>query len=153
MAKPTDTKFGRSFKAEQFRNAITSSMEMGLADAEEERIAFVWDGAKTYEYGGDVPYDLTDQPLSTQVEPDEVYVTCAVEFIPRSGAGIGNAFGDLQDPRVVVTVLDVVYPSVATANAVKINGVRYEIDYLGPPVGLFDVTIYQFYCSALDEAS
>ena len=31
------------------------------------------------------------------------------------------------------------------------NGSEYNIDYWAPPVGLFGVTVYQAYLSAVDE--
>ena len=53
--------------------------------------------------------------------------------------------------KVIVTVMDTHFGEVESANYVLINGSEYNIDYWAPPVGLFGVTVYQAYLSAVDE--
>lgn len=154
MATPTDPTFGSDFNATEFRNAITSTMEMGMATGSGQVATFYWDIERTYTYGGNdnVPYDLAATPTATPQDGATLVVPVAVEFVSRTTGSHGLAVGDLQEPRVEVTILDTYYDQVKTADGIEFEGAKYEIDYWAPTVGLFGVNVHTIYCSALDES-
>ena len=154
MATPTDPSFGADFDGDQFRSAIISAMEMGMANGDAVA-TFYWDNEYEYEFGSEgglVPYDLTDDPASRLQRAKTVVVPCAVNFVSRATASENNSFGQIQSPRVEVTVLDTWFPSVETADGIMFDDSKYTIDYVSPVMGLFDVNVYMFYASTLDES-
>ncbi len=153
MAIPTDPTFGAGFNADEFRNAIRSTMEMGLPSDTAERATFKWTVASTYE-AEDVahnPFDWTDSP-TTESEHDDVQIPVAVEFSARPAGSIDTTLGQFDNARAVITIMDTDFDSVQGADEVLLGGNSYTIDFWGPPVGLFGVTIYTVYATATDEA-
>lgn len=155
MATPTDPNFGGGFDADAFRSAIISTMEMGMANGTGDVATFYWDQVDEFPYGSEentVPYDLSEAPETSLVRSKRVTVPVAVEFIARATSSTGMPMGEIQAPRVVITVLDTWIDSIRTADGVDFSGARYTIDYIAPVVGLFDVDVYEIYASAVDEA-
>jgi hypothetical protein len=153
MATPTDPTFGAGFDADAFRSAIRSTMEMGLPGTVAERATFRWNSSATYS-AEDVahnPFDWTDTPL-TEVTHADVLIPVAVEFSARPAGSLDTPLGQFDNARVVVTVLDTDFASVQGADEILLGENSYTIDFWGPPVGLFDVTIYTVYATATDEA-
>ena len=161
MGTPTDPTFGSDFDASAFRSAIISTMEMGMANGDDVA-TFYWDSISEYDYGSEeyrygdgretVPYDLTDTPETAIVRAKRVTVPVAVEFISRATSSAGLPMGDIQEPRVIITILDTWYDEIKTADGVEFSGTKYTIDYHAPVTGLFDVNVYEIYASATDEA-
>jgi hypothetical protein len=60
--------------------------------------------------------------------------------------------GHVENPRAVLTVIDTYIEDIAGATGVMFDDAKYVIDYTAPVLGLFDVNIYQIYCTAFDEA-
>lgn len=151
MADPTDTSFLAGFDAAAFRQAITSTMEMGLPQNEDERITFLWKTERSYSKADEKgnPYDFTATPLSVTVK-DPVQIPAAIEFASRRPDG--SPIGQFENPRVVATVLDTHFPSVDGANQALLGGNTYTIDFVEPPVGLGPVTIYRIWLTAVDES-
>jgi hypothetical protein len=52
----------------------------------------------------------------------------------------------------VVTLLDVDYDIIKDADYATIGNTTYDIDFSGPPEGLFEVTVYTIYIRARDAA-
>lgn len=155
MATPTDTTFGSDFNAAEFRQAITSTMEMGMATGTDDVATFYWEEINEFEYGSEedtVPYDLGATPELVLQEANEVVVPVAVEFVSRATSASGTALGDFQEPRVILTLLDIHYELVSDADGVEFSGTKYSIDYTAPVMGLFDVNIYEIHASPIDEA-
>lgn len=152
MAVPSDPSFGVGFDADLVRSALTSAMEMGMATLPEDQATFFWKEVGSYEHGGKVPYDLTASPVSIVQAAKTAVIPVAVEFIPRATGVEGTPLGDIQSPRAVLTVLDVHYPTVEGADGVEFSGAKYDVDFVAPVIGLFDMTVYQIYVSAVDEA-
>ena len=155
MATPTDPNFGSGFPSDEFRSAIISTMEMGMANNPDDVATFYWDQVWEYDNGSQmdtVPYDLSAEPERSLVRSKRVTVPVAVEFIARATSSSGTAMGEIQSPRVVITVLDTWIDSIKTADGVEFSGAKYTIDFIGPVAGLFDVDVYEIYASALDEA-
>ena len=48
-------------------------------------------------------------------------------------------------------MLDVDYADVEGAEWVRLGGNTYDVLFVEPPMGLFDVTIYRIHCAARDE--
>lgn len=147
---PSDPSFGAGFDADEFRDAIRQTMMMGMPSAVEERVTFKWTPTKTYavsDNAGD-PYDWTSATVTddTASLPDKV-VTVACEFVSRASLSDGTPIGPIETPKVILTLLDVDYVEVEGASHVGINGKIYRVDYTAPPIGLFDVTVYQIYCT------
>lgn len=151
MATPTDSSFGSSFDAAAFRDAITSTMEMGLPTDESERVTFRFSAEETFETVDSAghPFDYTASPTTVTPETD-VQVPVAVEFEARPASSLDTSLGQFDSPRGTVTILDTYYPDVEGADLVIVDGKEYTIEYWLPPVGLFDVTIYQCIITARD---
>lgn len=152
-----------SFDSARVRDALKFAMRMGLPGTQSERVTFFWDSEPTYT-NPDVnsnPWDWTTAPTSTvsaPAVPSSLSVPVAVEFLGQSG-GIGtfNNVGDFNTPRVKVTVLDEEYTSLTDLNlglptGLTVDGSTYIIEYWVPPIGLFDLTVYECFAVARDEA-
>lgn len=152
MASTTDPR-GADFDAATFRDAIHFAMNMGLPDDEAKRATFIFTEVVTYAVSDPAgqPYDWTEKP-KTDAQKAPVEVPCSVRFVPsliRSGSG--TAFGTVNSPKAIITVLDTEYELTQGAHQVRLDDAMYTIDYVAPPEGLFDVTIYDYYCTAQDE--
>jgi hypothetical protein len=152
MATPTDANFGAGFDAAAFRSAIRSTMEMGLPNTAAERATFRWNVERTYEREDPShnPYEWDEVP-STELTHADVQIPVAVEFSARPAASLDTAIGQFDVGRAIITILDVDYELVRGADLVLLGENTYVIDFVGPPIGLFEVTVYQAYASALDE--
>ena len=76
----------------------------------------------------------------------------ALEFAARSTAGAEETvLGTFNTSRAVVTLMDEDYEQIKDADYVTIAGATYEIDFVGPPLGMFAVTVYQIHLRAADE--
>lgn len=148
-----------AFNPTQFRTSIRQTMEMGMPTTVSERLTWHWNRVQTFSPQDPTtnPYEwdqatVTDVP-GNSAEPDgSLVVTYALEFASRQQEGEDTPFGQFDTTRAVVTMLDEEYVLVSTADYASINGSVYEIDFSGPPLGLFEVTVYQVYLTARDEA-
>lgn len=150
MALPTDTTFGAGFDADAFRSAIRSTMQMGLPTDVGLQPTFRWTTEREYTRADDDgdPYDWTATPVAESAH-DDVLAICAVEF---GGDTVEDtAMGHFDTVDAVITILDVDYATVNTADHVLLGGNNYIIKYV-TSVGLFSVTTYTIYCSSVDEA-
>lgn len=152
MAGTTDSR-AAGFNAAAFRDAIRFAMNMGLPNATEERATFKWNTVRTYTTADPAgsPYDYTATP-ATSVAHADVAIPVAVEFSARPAGSRDTSVGQFDSSRAVITVLDEDYALIVGADQVLLGGNTYEIQFVGPPVALFDVTIYQIYCDARDES-
>jgi hypothetical protein len=126
---------------------------MGTPEKVEERATFQWRVERTYAEGdsaGD-PYDWTSTPTEV-VARDEVQIDVAVEMVGTNAWAAETPVGQFNPTRVMLTIMDDDYVKVEGADTVLLGGATYNIDYVAPPQGLFDVTVYQMYCRALDES-
>lgn len=153
MASTTDPR-ASGFDADAFRDAIRFAMNMGLPNATNERVTFKWDVVSNYTSADPSgrPYVWTDT-ATTRVVTDDVQIPAAVQFVARASAGEhGGPFGNIENPHVIVTILDEDYTLVQGARKIEFDGNLYIINFVAPPLGLFDVTIYQIYAAAEDES-
>jgi len=151
MARVTDPNFGAGFDADLFRSAISSAMEMGLPENNVDRATFRWNTKYVYDVSDPEgsPYDFAGEPSST-VSKQDVLVPVAIQF---SGSdGNGTSMGDFDNNRVILTILDIYYDLIKDSNEVLLGGNVYSIDYVAPPTGLFEVTVYDMYLTSVDES-
>lgn len=142
-----------AFDATAFRTAIRSAMTMGLPGTTSERATFRWTPDKTFATadGAGKPYSWGATPTTTTTHAD-VQVPVAVEFSARPAGSLSTVMGEFDTSRAVITVLDEDYADIVGADLVLLGGNTYEIEFVGPPMGLFDVTVYQLFCLARDES-
>lgn len=136
-----------------FRTAIRFAMNMGLPNASEERATFQWTSSHTYDQNDPNyrPYDWTSNPITTDSHPD-VQVPVAVEFSLRATSSSGDtAVGKFENSRVIITALDEDYEEIRGADQVLLGENTYYVDFVEPPIGLFEVTVYRIHCTARDE--
>lgn len=151
MAQPSNPSFGAGFNEQAFRDAIRSTMQMGMPTSVEERATFVWETLATFANPNSAgrPFDFNQAPLTID-QHDEVQVDCVYEFVERGQHG--TAIGEFENPRVKITVMDEDYVLVKGANKVRLGGNMYTINFVEPPVSLFLPTVYTIWCSADDES-
>lgn len=154
MARPTpDPLFGADFDATAFRDAIRNTMVMGLPNATSEKATFRWTTQKTYAVDDPAgkPYSWTAAPATTTTHAD-VQVPVAWEFSARPASSLDTTIGQFDASRVEITILDVDYEDVEGADQIIMGGNTYNLEFVAPPQGLFEVTVYKLYAIAQDES-
>lgn len=144
------------FDATGFRDAIRATMMMGFSTSTPEWPTFYFNPSG-YTYPAGTTLDETGRPydLSVMATPtvlSSLTVPCAIEW--GSGKTVDykiEAVGDFQNGDMVLTLLDVDYTLVKTADYVMMGTQRYEIRFLEPQIGLFDVSVYRMHCRAIQE--
>lgn len=132
---------------------------MGMPPNEGDQLTWYWKREKTFDPQDRTknPYDWTEAP-ATDVpgNPDEpdgsLVVDYALEFSARPAGSIDVALGQMDTSRAVVTVMDDDYEKIKTADYAMISNTIYDIDFSGPPLGLFAVGVHTLYLLARDEA-
>jgi len=153
MAIPKNPKFGSGFNPAKFREAIKSTLEMAAPNATADKAIFKWESVRTFD--SNTPVDSSGTPFMMQAEVasvsthEDVQINVAVELVEK--APYGSALGQIDSPRVVLTVLDEDYALIVGANKVLLGANQYEIDFWAPPIGLFGVDIHTAYAHATDE--
>lgn len=142
-----------SFNAKEFREAITFAMNMGLPEDKKERITFRWTPNRVYENtdAGGNPWSWSSQPTSEEIKED-VQVPAAVEFSARPAGSVDTPIGQFDTSRVIVTLLDVDFDKIQGADLFILDNNEYDVQFVGPPLGLFNVTVYQIFAEARDES-
>lgn len=145
------------FSAAAFREAIHFAMNMGLPNSVSERATFVWDTEQTFDTADSSgkPFIWDDTPASETVFSD-VQIPVGVEVLSKGGDTMDTRVGQFDVTRVRLVVLDEDYPSLTQngvmANKVRFDDATYDIQFVEPPVGLFDVTVYLIHAQAIDES-
>lgn len=155
--------FAPSFDESAFRDAILNTMLMGMPEDPAERLTFVWRRDQTWvpdDPAGN-PYDWTQTPvtdtagnpaLSDEGTEQTLQVPYALEFSARPAGSSTTVFGEIDLTRAVITLMDDAYERVKTADYAVIGDSRYRIQFDGPAVGLFGVTVWTLYVEAEDSA-
>lgn len=140
------------FNPAEFREAIHFAMNMGLPSMTSQRATFRWLPEKEYEKqdSGGNPFSWDSSPTYDN-QKNDVQVPVAVEYFPDSPNA--TTVGEFNNPRVVITVLDEDWdtvmentnatPTLALPDLVILDDGIYEVSHLRPPIGLFEVTVYQ----------
>lgn len=141
------------FSATRFRDAIHFVMQMAAPQAISERATFRWNTERTYTSADPAgrPYSWDAAAASTTTHPD-VQIDCVVEFAARPAGSRDTPIGEFDTSRANITVLDDDIAAIAGADEVILNGNTYDILFIGPAQGLFDVTLYTIYAEARDES-
>lgn len=149
--------FAAAFPEAVFRDAVRQTMRMGMPEDTAEQLTWHWRRVRTYNPQDRIhdPYDWTQTPVTDDAgnpaEPDgDLIVDYALEFSARVPEG-GTAAGVFNTSRAVVTLLDVDFDLVKDADFTTIAGAEYQIEFVGPPMGLFAVTVYEIHLRAVDE--
>lgn len=139
------------FDAAAFRTAIKFAMRMGLPNAIPDRATFRWSPQRTFaiEDPAHNPYDWGDAP-ATEVTHVDVRVDVAVEML--GGAAEETSVGQINNQKAQITILDEDYTLVEGADIVLLGTNTYQVDFVSPPLGLFEVTVYTLSITAVDEA-
>lgn len=143
-----------NFNSTKFRDAITFAMNMGLPPRTADRATFHWKPAPTFAKADPrgIPYNFTQPALTTGVKED-IQIPVAVQFTSRLIRKTVMPAGEINDnEHLIVVVLDTYFDQVADADQIILGGNLYNIDFIAPPEGLFDVEVYQFFCTSVDEA-
>jgi hypothetical protein len=141
------------FSATRFRDAMRFVFQMAAPEAVERRVTFRWETERTFD-GADPagdPYFWDSAPLTT-VSHADVQIDCVVEFSARPAGSRDSAIGQFDTSRAVITLLDEDIASIQGADTAIINGNTYDIQFEGPAIGLFEVTLHQIFCEARDES-
>lgn len=129
-------------------------MEMGAAPETERQAFFIFPSQLVFVDSGDedapvdqdgVPFD-PDVPVRRET-PDPVNVPCAIEYYDDQGQQIGE-FGSVAPSRVKVLLLDEEFSQVDGCEKVVIDGDTYWYRRTQPPMGLFDVGIFEVWFHA-----
>lgn len=145
----TDT----AFDADDFRTNIRATMLMGLTAEEADRPKFLFNTTETF--AGEVdatgaPFDFTDTPTVSSTA--SVQVLCALEWASGKNTGTeGRIMGDFEEGDLVITVLDEEYEEIKGADKVEVDGTQYEIRFVQPSVGLFNVTVFSLHCTTYNQ--
>jgi len=126
---------------------------MGLPTDPTLRPIFKWTVGRTFTAAdaGGSPWNFGSTPVTTTTHVD-VSPDCAVEFVPRATLAGGTSIGHFDTPRVIITILDVDFPSIEGADTVLLGQNLYHVDFVAPPTGLFSVTVFSIHLSAVDES-
>lgn len=131
------------FNAQTVRDALRAAMIMGQPGQVSKQATFRWPVSRTTVGPTDpagIPYDLTQTPL-TEKQHEDVIVPVAVRHVP--GLVNDTPVGEFDPSMAVLTILDVDYKQVIGATQVLLGGIPFDIDFVAPPIGLFDLTVYE----------
>lgn len=147
-----------AFDPANFRTQIRAAMTMGLPTASSERATFKWSIDRTFAVetaASGVPFDLGAVPVTVDA-PADVQVACAVEALSSSGDSKDTPVGSFDLTKIRLTLLDedyaLIFSGTRRADMVQLDDAIFDIDYVAPPLGLFEVTVFQVYATARDEA-
>jgi hypothetical protein len=142
--------------ANRFRNGIRFAMAMAAAPDTAQRAIFRFPARLVYVNDGeDAPVDAHGVPYNPDVpvrreEPDPVIVDCAIEYFDDRGQEL-SGFGPVSASRIRVLLLDEEYEQVKAADRIVAGGDTYHYRRTQPPMGLFDVGIFELWFHAEQE--
>jgi hypothetical protein len=155
--------FASDFDQTEWETTIRETMRMGMPEADEQKLTWWWKRERTYapdDTAGN-PYDWTDDPVTDDpgntVLPDtgeeqSLIVDYALEFSSRPAGSVITVLGEIDNSRAIVTLLDVDYQQIKTADYATIEDTTYRIQFTSPSLGLFASTVWQVVLEAVDEA-
>lgn len=149
------------FNATKFRDGIRFAMQMGFPEDEQKGLAWRWTTKRTFTTtdSGDLPLVWDDTQVVQSTAPSDMIVDCAVAFAQGGGQARvgGTSLGVMDIAQVTVTLLDTDYDALMAHGSnvfpdkAVIDGNVYIVQYVAPPIGLFEVTVYQVALGAIDE--
>lgn len=161
----TTSAFTDRFNETKFRDAVRAAMQMGMPESDDEKLKWWWKRTRTYEAPDPAgnPYDWTstptsDEPSNPDLDDDDptsdqhLIVDYTWEFSSRPAGSIQTIVGEIDNSRMVVTLFDVDWEEVKTADYCTVGNSVYHIQFSGPAQGLFGVTMHTVFLVAEDEA-
>lgn len=149
------------FSATRFREGITFAMTMGFPDQAAQQITWQWLTERTFskaDSGGD-PFTWTSGQVTSTTTITDLIVNCAVKFVPAGGTSRvgGTSLGVFDTTHLEVTMLDtdwdlLIAHGTRFPDQAIIEDNIYKVQYVAPPIGLFNVTVYQIFLNAIDES-
>ena len=155
----------------QFINAIKFAMQMGSpnqlagANPDYNRVTFVIPqtakaGAADFPDPGGVPYDIHAPIVTPAVDLEVTLTDVAVEWEARASATREEGVARFDRGRATLYVFGVTadgtgtseYDQILGATHAMISGIRYNLNFEGPILSLFDVDVHRIYAEAVDEA-
>lgn len=163
----TDSAFAAFFPEAQFRDSIRQAMKMGMPENPDHQLRWYWNRNRGFDPadGGGNPWSWDqeadpDEPGNPVADPEDdgLVVDYAAEFNSSSGLGAGvnnqlTPLGPIDPARMTVTVFDVDWDKIKTADYAAIGTTRYRIRYEAPPYALFGVTMHDIMLEANDQAA
>jgi hypothetical protein len=158
----TSSAFAAQFPEAQFRQSIRDAMKMGMPEDDAEKLTWFWKRAQTFN-----PDDLAGRPLDWTAAPitddpgnpvddaedDGMIVDYALEANNLSSQVDQSitALGNFNFQKIKVTLFDVDFEKIRTADYARIGTIVYTIRLEAPPYALFGVTMHDVHLEALDE--
>lgn len=149
------------FNADQFRSAIRFAMQMGFPEDEDKRITWQWDLLRQFvsQDSTGSPWEFKASEVVSEAPVTDLIVNCAVRFHPAGrNSTDGSPLGVLDVASATVTLLDEEFDELVAhgggrfPNKAQLDEATYEVQYIAPPYGLFEVTVYDVILAAIDEA-
>lgn len=158
----TSSAFAAGFDETQFRTAIRETMKMGMPENDAHKLRWLWKPVQGFEPddpAGD-PYDWTqdanpDDPGNPTEDPDTegLIIDYAFNFSATVVGGEETPLGPVDPTKAVVTIFDVDYDRIKTADYCMIGTSRYNIRFDAAPYALFGVTMHDIHIEAEDQAA
>lgn len=149
------------FNAAKFRNGIRFAMQMGFPEDTSKQFTWHWTTKRTYlkPDSGGFPLEFKQSQIDTQVDVDDLVVDVAVSYTQTTSASRigGTELGVFDVASITATLLDTDYATLldhgddVLPDQATVDGNLYIVQNWRPPVGLFEVTIYQANLQAVDE--
>ncbi len=146
-----------NFDPTQFRFFIKQTMKMGIPTATDEKLTWHFKPVQDFTPQDPAlkPYDWSTPPESSEPgNPDLPSGVAIVDYALEFSAGTSSEgdVGRFDTSRLKVTLLDVDYEVIKTADYATIGRVYYNIKFVAPPIGMFSVTVYEVHLVARDQA-
>lgn len=141
-----------TFDAAGFRSALRDVMTLGLPNDPADQPTFHFPTTVSYPPGTAVDEDgvaLDPSVPKSKTTLDPVKVRCAVEYFDATPDEL--PVGTFRPTKLVLTMFEDEFALVKDAEEVVIGQDRYYLSHRPPPVGLYDVTVFQIVAYAIDE--
>ncbi len=149
------------FDATEFRDAIHFAMTMGFPEDTQEQITWQWRTEREFvrEDSGGEPFEWSASQVVSENEISDMIVRCALKFETGSGGQRvgGTVLGVMDTSNATVTLLDEEYDALLEhgdgnfPDQAVIDNAVYQVQFIKPPTGLFEVTVYEVLIQAIDE--
>jgi len=158
----TNSAFASGFDEAAFRTAIRETMRMGMPEDDDHKLKWFWKrdqtfarpdpAGNTYDWSAPANPDLPGNPTGDP-DDDGLIVDYAFDFNYTGAGGQMTPLGPVDPAKMTVTLFDVDYDQIKTADYAKIGTTRYIIRFEASPYALFGVTMHDVILEAEDQAA
>lgn len=149
------------FDPTKFRDAIHFAMRMGFPEDTQQQVTWHWNVQREFiraDSGGE-PYEWSASQVVGETDISDIIVNCALKFADTAGGSrvAGTSLGIMDVANATVTLLDDEYDALLAhgsgkfPNQALIDDAIYQVVFIKPPQGLFEVTVYEVLIQAIDE--